>query len=389
MTSAAEAAPITIFLAGDVMTGRGVDQILGTPSKPELREDFVKKATDYVALAEREHGPIRRSAAPSYIWGDALPVLEQVKPAASLINLETAVTVSDDFWPDKGINYRMHPANVGCLQAAHVDVCALANNHVLDFGRSGLVETLDVLHRAGFRTTGAGRDLDEARRPARLDLGAGKAVLVFAFGTESSGIPESWAAGPSRPGVHLLDDLSKKTADDITARVRASKRPGNIAVASVHWGSNWGYEIDPEQVAFAHKLIEGGVDVVHGHSSHHVRAVEVYKGKLILYGCGDLVNDYEGIGGHEEWRGDIGAMYLATITPDDGSLAGLRVVPLHMRKLRLTRPARADEQMLADVLSWTSRPFGSRFEWHDTGMIVLRPTATAHSPNSRSRSDEP
>jgi poly-gamma-glutamate synthesis protein (capsule biosynthesis protein) len=163
------------------------------------------------------------------------------------------------------------------------------------------------------------------------------------------------------------------------AQVRASKRPGDIVVVSVHWGSNWGYETDPEQVAFAHRLVEGGVDVVHGHSSHHVRAIEVYKGKLVLYGCGDLINDYEGITGHEEWRGDLGAMYFATITPQDGRLAALRVVPMHMRRLRLTRPAQADEQLLAGILSRISRSFGSRFEWHEPGTIMLETDGPSRS----------
>ena len=74
-------------------------------------------------------------------------------------------------------------------------------------------------------------------------------------------------------------------------------------VASVHWGSNWGYDIPREQTVFAHRLIdEAGVDIIHGHSSHHVRAIEVYKDRLILYGCGDFLNDYEGISGYEEFR---------------------------------------------------------------------------------------
>src|ERR1035437_2740295 len=94
MTFASASVPITIFLAGDVMTGRGVDQILPTPSKPELNEDYVKRATDYVAFAARVHGPIHAPVAPAYIWGDALSVLQQVKPTASLVNLETSVTVS-------------------------------------------------------------------------------------------------------------------------------------------------------------------------------------------------------------------------------------------------------------------------------------------------------
>jgi poly-gamma-glutamate synthesis protein (capsule biosynthesis protein) len=197
-------------------------------------------------------------------------------------------------------------------------------------------------------------------------------VLVFAFGSLSSGIPEDWAASPSRSGVHLVADLSAATADDIAAHVRSSRRPGDIAIASIHWGSNWGFDVDPQTVAFAHRLIDGGVDVVHGHSSHHVRAIEIYGGKLILYGCGDLVTDYEGIGGHEQWRGDLGAMYFARISPRDGTLASLRLVPMQMRRMRLSRPEWSDAEWLRATLNRISRPFGSRFEREALGSLVLK-----------------
>ena len=71
-------------------------------------------------------------------------------PAARLVNLETSITRSDEY-ERKGINYRMHPDNVGCLRAARVDVCILANNHMLDYGPKGLIETLETLERAHIR----------------------------------------------------------------------------------------------------------------------------------------------------------------------------------------------------------------------------------------------
>ena len=120
------------------MTGRGIDQILPTPSEPGLREPYVRDARAYVELAEAENGPIERAVSFEYCWGDALEVLERRRPAARIVNLETSVTESGDFWPGKSVHYRMHPANVGCLRAAGIDCCALANNHVLDFGYAGL-----------------------------------------------------------------------------------------------------------------------------------------------------------------------------------------------------------------------------------------------------------
>ena len=81
------------------------------------------------------------------------------------------------------------------------------------------------------------------------------------------------------------------------------QRPDDLIIVSVHWGSNWGYDVPEEQRRFAHALIDkAGVSVVHGHSSHHPKAIEVYRDRLILYGCGDFLNDYEGIKGYEELK---------------------------------------------------------------------------------------
>ena len=167
----------------------------------------------------------------------------------------------------KGINYRMHPANVPCLTAAKIDCCVLANNHILDWGPAGLAESLETLRTVKVKTAGAGRNLEEAEAPAILELTGDRRVLVFAFGSTSSGIPRLWAASERAPGVNLLKDLSDKTVRRVANRVQSAKRRGDVVVASIHWGGNWGYRIPGSQTRFARKLLdEAGVDVVHGHS---------------------------------------------------------------------------------------------------------------------------
>ena len=283
-----------LCLTGDVMTGRGVDQILPAAGDPRLWEQNAASARDYVALAEAASGPIPQPVDWSWPWGDALRVLDELAPDLRIVNLETSITSSDDFQPAKAVLYRMHPGNVACLTVARLDACTLANNHVMDFGVGGLEETLDVLTRAGLGPVGAGCDEQQAWRPVVLTAG-GQRVLVWSVGSASSGVPHSWAAGPEGPGVAFLSEHSDADADALCERVRRVKQPGDIAVVSVHWGSNWGYHVPRAQVRFAHRLIDSGVDVVHGHSSHHPRPVEVYRDRLVLYGCGDLINDYEGI----------------------------------------------------------------------------------------------
>ncbi|HEX6074192.1 MAG TPA: CapA family protein, partial [Micromonosporaceae bacterium] len=188
--------PLTLFLAGDVMIGRGVDQILGHPSDPVLLEAYVRDARTYVRLAEEVSGPIPRPVPPEYIWGDLLGRIRE--PDVRLVNLETSATVSDDFAPGKAVHYRMHPDNVACLSVIR-PVCSLANNHVLDFGPAGLLETYDTLGAAGIAAAGAGPDVRRADRPAMADLGERGRVLVFSVGSGSSGIPADWAAGDGRP----------------------------------------------------------------------------------------------------------------------------------------------------------------------------------------------
>jgi poly-gamma-glutamate synthesis protein (capsule biosynthesis protein) len=368
-----------VFLAGDVMTGRGVDQIFPHPSRPELHEAYVKDARDYVRLAEEVNGHVPGAVGPAYIWGDALAELVRVAPDASVINLETSITESDDRWPGKGIHYRMHPANVDCLTAAGIDVCALANNHVLDHGQAGLEQTLDTLAAAGLKTAGAGRDRAQAERPAIVMVLDGGRVVVFSVGTQTSGVPPAWAAGHDRPGVAFLPDLSAGTADAVIERVRRVKRGGDIVIVSIHWGTNWGYEVPDSHVAFARRLIDGGVDVIHGHSSHHPRPIEVYRGRLVLYGCGDFIDDYEGISGYEEFRDDLVLMYLAGLDPGGGQPVSLRMTPFRIRKMRLTRPLRKDAKWLRARLDEVSRRFGSRVELAVDGSLTLsRAVSAAH-----------
>jgi poly-gamma-glutamate synthesis protein (capsule biosynthesis protein) len=188
----------------------------------------------------------------------------------------------------------------------------------------------------------------------------------------TSGVPWSWAAAEDLPGVDVLADVSDGTATAVAERVGAVKQGRDITIASIHWGSNWGYEVPREHVRFAHRLVDGGVDIVHGHSSHHPRPIEVYRHRLILYGCGDFINDYEGIRGHEEYRDDLVVMYFATHDPASGELLSLRMTPMKMRKMRLNLASPRDAGWLRDTLTRISTDFGSWVEAADDGTLRVR-----------------
>lgn len=355
--------PLVIFLCGDVMTGRGIDQILPNPCEPTIYEPFMKNSEGYVELAKLKNGKFETPVSWSYIWGDAVKEFDKFSPDVKLINLETAITESDDYWSNKRINYRMHPQNINCLKAVNIDYCSLANNHVIDWGYPGLVETIDVLNKNGIKNSGAGMYLDEAETPSVIDVEGKGRVIVFSCGLKSSGIPPEWAASERRPGVNMLKDLSDSTVKHICSEIKAKKRHGDVAVVSIHWGGNWGYDISKEHIEFAHKLVDrAGVDIIYGHSSHHIKGIEVYKEKPIFYGCGDFLNDYEGISGYENYRDDLSLMYFLNVNRFSGRVIDISMVPMQIKKMKVNRAGVEDAEWIKDVLSREGKRFGTKAE---------------------------
>jgi len=362
----------TIFLAGDVMIGRGIDRIQRQSNDPRLFERHMTSAEDYVRLAEARAGPIPRAVDPAYVWGTALADLEERSPARRIVNLETAVTTSDDAARGKDVLYRTHPANVAILTAAGIDCCTLANNHVLDWGPAGLIETLTSLRAAGIGVVGAGRSAERATAPAVFAAPGGR-VLVIGMASTSSGVPTHWAAGADRAGVNLVDGWSEKAARALATQLNELRQPGDVVVVSIHWGANWGYPIPAAQRRLGHALIDAGVDLIHGHSSHHPRGMELYRGKLIIHGCGDFITDYEGIRGYEDFRDDLVLAYYADLDQADGRLRDLRLVPYRLERLRLVPATAAETEWLTAMLDRESRELGFRVAQSADGAIVGRP----------------
>ena len=356
-----EAPTLKLLLGGDLMLGRGIDQLMPHPSEPLLYEAVVHDARHYVRLAEQRHGPIAAPFKPEQPWGDSLRWIEQFNPKLRLVNLETAITSSDRPWPGKGVHYRLHPANIAALQAARIDGCSLANNHSLDWGFNGLAETLQVLHQAGIQTVGAGLSPHQAQRPARWHLGDGRALLLFAWAFTSSGAPPAWAARPGQPGLALLSGINSATVKWLCRCINRQRQPGDHVVVSLHWGGNWVPVIPEQHRWLARRLIElAGVDVVFGHSSHHPLPLEIYRGRLILYGCGDLINDYEGLPAHGPWRSDLVCLYGVELQPGGGALAALELQPFQLRGFQLREASSSDRQLLERQLGLEASPAG----WH-------------------------
>jgi poly-gamma-glutamate synthesis protein (capsule biosynthesis protein) len=295
---------VRIGLTGDVMIGRAIDAILPYHVDGRLYEGYAKHADSYVDLAEKQNGPLPKHEIQTqqhkYIWGDLLHELRDL-PDCLIVNLETALTTSDTPAPHKGINYRAHPKNVRTLIEAGVTIATLANNHVLDWMEDGLLETLKTIENDGILCAGAGKNKNEATRSAQVtvnvmdDEGKGTkipvTINVIAVGFPSAGVPMSWRATHTNCGVNVEQDLTIETAKRIVKEAREnplvpsdSQHGPQLVIASLHWGPNWNWGIPQEWRDFAHTLIDHGADMVIGHSSHHVKGVEVYKGKMIAYG---------------------------------------------------------------------------------------------------------
>jgi poly-gamma-glutamate synthesis protein (capsule biosynthesis protein) len=244
-----------IALVGDVMLGRLVDERL-------------------------------RTAPPASVWGDTLPVLADAD--LRLANLECVLARGGSPWPGKVFHFRSAPRNVACITAAGIEAVSLANNHTLDFGPDALGETLALLDGAGIRHAGAGWDDDAAWAPAVVRAG-GLDVGLVAF---TDNTPE-WAAAPERPGVAYAPvDAAHPLGRRLRELVRATRDAVDVLIVSAHWGGNWGAEVPAEHRALAHLLVEDGADLVFGHSPHIVRGVEIHRGRPIIYGAGDFIDDY-------------------------------------------------------------------------------------------------
>jgi poly-gamma-glutamate capsule biosynthesis protein CapA/YwtB (metallophosphatase superfamily) len=230
-----------------------------------------------------------RAYGTSVLWEGASPPLG--RPSWLLVNLECALTGCEERGPKAApvFFFRAPPhLGVAALRAAHVSCVNLANNHVLDFGVAGLLDTLAALDRAGIAHVGAGANL-EAAAAARLFSFGGLRLAVLGFTDNEPG----WAASPTRPGVHYVPlDPGDSAFTALLHRIAVAREQADLVVVSAHWGPNMRERPRAAARRAARLLVEAGAGVVHGHSAHVIQGVELIEGQPVLYDCGGLVDDY-------------------------------------------------------------------------------------------------
>src|SRR5215216_414235 len=325
---------ITLAFAGDVMLGRGVDAAL-------------------------------EGMRPEEPWGDALPLLDAAD--LRLINLECAITSHVNPWnrTPKTFHFRADPSRaVGVLRAARIDACSLANNHTLDFEERGLLDTLEHLDAAAIRHAGAGRDENEAARPAHLPAGVARVALVAFTDNEPP-----FAAGPDRPGTNYLPtSLEPEVLDRVEAAIADVREAGaQTVVFSNHWGPNMVERPSYLFRRFARAVVDRGADVYFGHSAHVFQGVEVYRDKPILYDTGDFIDDYAV---NERLRNDRSFVFRVSV--EGGEFRRLELFPVVLAYARTALAAGEEREQILRRMERLSAEMGTAFARREGALVLER-----------------
>jgi poly-gamma-glutamate capsule biosynthesis protein CapA/YwtB (metallophosphatase superfamily) len=326
---------LELLLVGDCMLGRLVNEVL-------------------------------ENAPPEYPWGDALPILHSAD--WRLCNLECVISDRGTPWSayPKAFHFRSDAKNIAALAAARMNAVSLANNHVLDYGYDALNEMLEILDKAGIVHSGAGLNHKEASRLATSEV-SGQRLGLLAF-TDNE---PDWEATADRPGVfYVPTDLTDSRTTRLLEIIRESRDVVDLLIVSAHWGSNWGYHPPHEHVIFSHALIDVGADIIFGHSSHVFRGIEFYKGRPILYGAGDFVDDYA-IDKSE--RNDQSFIYV--IETEDGIPRGVCLYPTVIRGCHASLAEGVCALGITDKMAELCAAFHTPTRWNQ----VRRCVETAHS----------
>ena len=256
----------------------------------------------------------------------------------------------------KVFNFRADPDKVQSLKEARIDVVNIANNHILDFGPEGLLETLKTLDQAGINHVGAGADQTKACSPVIVSKN-GITIGILGF-TDNE--PE-WKAETNKPGTNyiLVGDL-----EPIKKAVSALRSHVDFIILTIHWGPNMREQPTTDFINFAHEIINCGVDIFHGHSAHIPQGIEVYNKKLILYDTGDFVDDYAI---DPVLRNDQSCFFMVTV--DKKGIIQVKLIPTIINNMQVNPASGLLHAAIIERMKKLSAPFGTIIDNNDTIVI--------------------
>ena len=273
---------IKIHLCGDIMTGRSFNELF----RNELNFN---------------------------IWSNTLSLFNQSD--FTLGNLETTITNSNNKWPNKAFNYKLNPEYKDILRLPKFNHLNIANNHILDYQAEGLEDTIKNLDKLNIKYTGAGMNQQDANKYIIHDI-KGLKIGVISYTDHYN----YWKATISTLGINYINIESDYQY--VLNYMSKIKKECDILILSIHHGSNYVDIISKRTKKFFHDILNVGVDIIHGHSAHHVLPIEQISDKYIFYSIGDFIDDYAVT---EKYRNDLS--FIAELQIDNKKIVKLNIFP--------------------------------------------------------------
>ncbi len=331
-------------------------QQTGVAAPPPRRSDSVQAALEVVPVVE--HTAVNQPEDPTvtlmfggdvtlsdsfeqkvgdnYSWAFE-KLYEYRKADVAMVNLENPLTRSTLKRPNKQFNFKADPEAVQVLTQGGIDIVTLANNHAMDYEEPGLVETLETLEKAGIHAVGAGRDLQEARRPEIIEV-KGQRIAYFGYYDADFHKAEAGVAG-----------TNPRYDQRVAADIQAVRDQVDWVVVNYHWGVELAKYPGDWQTELARFTIDQGADLVVGHHPHVLQGAEIYKGRPIVYSLGNFI-----FGGNSRTDYDT-AVLKVSLKADRKMKVEFLPVEVKQYQARVVRGKKGDE--ILQKLEERSRDF--------------------------------
>lgn len=263
---------------------------------PPKRSDTVQAALEVVPVVQQEQVKNPQDPTVTLVFGGDVTLSDHFEdvigtnyslPFAQLpeyqdadlamVNLENPLTRSTLRRPNKQFNFKADPEAVKVLTEGGIDIVNLANNHTMDYGEPGLMETIATLDQAGIKTVGAGRDMKEARRPSIIEVKGQRIAYLGYYDADFHAATETLAG------------TNPRYDQQVAADIKAIRDQVDWVVVNYHWGVELAEYPGDWQIDLARFTIDQGADVVIGHHPHTLQGAEIYKGRPIVYSLGNFI----------------------------------------------------------------------------------------------------
>lgn len=288
--------------AGDEGESAGVEQETVSRYQEELDDPAYMEENNIYTVEPAEPGRVTMTFAGDILFdtnyaimgtvrgsGDIsqgiMPEVIERMQAADIMALNNEFAYSNRGTPtaDKQFTFRARPETAAYLTDLGVDIVSLANNHAYDYGPTALEDTLDTLRETGIPYVGAGRNIDEARKPVYYIVGDLKIAFVSATQIERLDTPDTKEATETSPGVFRCWNGAR-----LMETIREAAQNSDFVLAYIHWGTENQAELDWAQLKQAPELIAAGANLVIGDHPHCLQPIGVIQGVPVIYSLGNF-----------------------------------------------------------------------------------------------------